>query len=209
MPKPCAPSRVGIAAHSTSAYLTHARIRFGSGWSWRGGGIGWPTVALAPILVQPNPCQPYDWQRVSPVPRDLRCGAPGRGVGAGARAAARVRLPSGAPHPDPGTPAARGYGHAAPAHGGCVERAACRVRGGGGAAQARAAGAGVARELARALAAAAEACPRRAAALARAARRGRNSPHPVRRAAVDARTHAAIWRVAVRGPRVVPAPVRV
>src|SRR2546422_1204786 len=53
MPKPCALSRVGTAAHSTSAYLTHARIRFVPGWLWRGGGIGWPTVALAPILVKP------------------------------------------------------------------------------------------------------------------------------------------------------------
>src|SRR3989441_1816786 len=53
MPKPCALSRVGTPAHSTSAYLTHARIRFVPGWLWRGGGIGWPTVALAPILVKP------------------------------------------------------------------------------------------------------------------------------------------------------------
>src|SRR5947199_220913 len=53
MPKPCALSRVGTPAHSTSAYLTHARIRFVPGWPWRGGGIGWPTVALAPILVKP------------------------------------------------------------------------------------------------------------------------------------------------------------
>src|SRR2546426_10548793 len=53
MPKPCALSRVGTPAHSPSAYLTHARIRFVPGWLWRGGGIGWPTVALAPILVKP------------------------------------------------------------------------------------------------------------------------------------------------------------
>src|SRR2546422_11089955 len=53
MPKPCALSRVGTPAHSTSAYLTHARIRFVPGWLWRGGGIGWPPVALAPILVKP------------------------------------------------------------------------------------------------------------------------------------------------------------
>src|SRR5256885_12416236 len=53
MPKPCAPSSVGTAAHNTSPYLTLARIRFVPGWLWKGGGIGWPTVALAPILVKP------------------------------------------------------------------------------------------------------------------------------------------------------------
>src|SRR2546426_12753400 len=53
MPKPCALSRVGTPAHSTNAYVTHARIRFVPGWLWRGGGIGWPTVAFAPTLVKP------------------------------------------------------------------------------------------------------------------------------------------------------------
>src|SRR5438445_553174 len=53
MPKPCAPSSVGTTAHNTSPYLTLARIRFVPGWLWKGGGIGWPRVALAPILVKP------------------------------------------------------------------------------------------------------------------------------------------------------------
>src|SRR5205807_8209398 len=85
MAKPCAPSRVGVAANSTSAYLTHARIRSVSGWPWRGGGIGWPTVALARILVKQNPCQAHDWQRLSPVSRLVRGGTGGRRVGARAR----------------------------------------------------------------------------------------------------------------------------
>src|SRR6266550_878624 len=53
MPKPCAPSSVGTTAHNTSPYLTLARIRFVPGWLWRGGGMGWPRVALAPIVVKP------------------------------------------------------------------------------------------------------------------------------------------------------------
>src|SRR5256884_214664 len=140
---------------------------------------------------------------------DLRDGRPAGGGAAGARAAARVRLARGAAHPDPGTVAARRHGHAARAASGRPERAPRRVRGGGGPAAARAAGAGVARQLAGALAAAPQARPDRAAALARAACRGRDCPHPVRRPTVDPGTPAAVRRAPVRGPRVVPAPVRV
>src|SRR5205807_4022910 len=128
---------------------------------------------------------------------------------AGARPAARVRLTRGAAHPDPGTAAARRHGYAARAAGGRAERAPRRVRGGGGPAAARAAGVGVARQLAGALAAAPQARPHRAAALARAARRGGDRPHPVRGPTVDPGTHAAVRGAPVRGARVVPAPVRV
>src|SRR5438445_97674 len=77
-----------------------------------------------------------------------------------------------------------------------------------GAAPARAAGAGVARQLARTLAAAPQARPGRAAPFACVARRGRDGADPVRRAAPDAGPPAAIWGIAVRGPRVVSASVR-
>src|SRR2546429_7137309 len=79
MPKPCAPSRVGTPANSTSAYLTHARIRFVPGWLWRGGGIGWPRVALAPILVKPMRANASALFRATfrPAPRPA-ASAPGR-----------------------------------------------------------------------------------------------------------------------------------
>src|SRR5207302_10469311 len=132
-----------------------------------------------------------------------------RGAGAaGARALARVLLARGAPHPDPRTAVAGGHGHPARAAGGRAERAARRVRSGGGASPARAAGAGVARQLARTLAAAPQARPGRAAPFACVARRGRDGADPVRRAAPDAGPPAAMWGIAVRGPRVVSASVR-
>src|SRR6266567_5029845 len=81
---------------------------------------------------------------------------------------------------------------AARAQSGRAERTARGVRGGRGPAPARAAGAGVARQLAGALAAAPQARPGRATALARAPCRGRDGPHPVRRAAPDAGTDAAV-----------------
>src|SRR5205807_2008814 len=112
--------------------------------------------------------RPAGWTAyVAGVMRELdTAGAAPRGAGAraaGARAAARVRLTRGAAHPDPGTAAARRHGHAARAASGRAERAPRRVRGGGGPAAARAAGVGVARQLARALAAAPQARPHRAA----------------------------------------------
>src|SRR5438105_344230 len=70
-------------------------------------------------------------------------------------------------------------------------------------------GAGPASSAALTVAAAApQARPGRAAPFACVARRGRDGADPVRRAAPDAGPPAAIWGIAVRGPRVVSASVR-
>src|SRR5712692_2101435 len=53
MPKPCPARRVGIPAHSHSAYPRDRRIRLSPDRFWRGGGTGSPTVALARTLAKP------------------------------------------------------------------------------------------------------------------------------------------------------------
>src|SRR2546425_8103909 len=82
------------------------------------------------------------------------------------------------------------------------------MRGGGGPAQARVAGAAMARELACDLAAAPQAGAARAAPLPRAPCRGRDGARAVRRAAARARALEALRSAAVRVPRIVPATVR-